>query len=183
MRSLPVRMMQMMQLLTFDVKYPLDKEITLSPLLSREVLRRVAWSTFYLDSMVDGGRYGYQSVNCDAFRIQLPSREESFLRNEAVRTETLYRDTIEPLSNNLGLSALLIRAAAMRRTALHVVFRISQRDWPSSTAEHELRALELDITRFFETLPAQYYFNPSNTFCHRSRLPAFTTFHLLRHNL
>lgn len=173
----------MMQLLTFDVKYALDEDISPSPLLSREVLRRVAWSTFYLDSMVDGGRYGYQSINADSFRIQLPCHEDSFRKNEVVRMETLFRDGNLLPSNHLGISALLIRAAFMRRSALHVVFRISQRDWPPQAAEHELRVLEADVLRFFESLPVHYHFNPSNTYVHRHRLPAFITLHLLRHNL
>ncbi|OAA61973.1 Zn(2)-C6 fungal-type DNA-binding domain protein [Niveomyces insectorum RCEF 264] len=86
------RMMQLMSLQTFDRTYAagLAPQLQLSPLLTYEALRRMAWSTFYADTMADGGRYGVHLIDEHAYRLQLPCDQAHFLSNEAVVTEPMF---------------------------------------------------------------------------------------------
>ncbi|CAK7199021.1 hypothetical protein SEUCBS139899_001689 [Sporothrix eucalyptigena] len=86
------RMMQMMSLQTFDRTYPAEliARLRLSPLVTAESLRRIAWSTFYADTMVDGGRYGFHIIDEKFYRLQLPCDQASFLSVETVITEPLF---------------------------------------------------------------------------------------------
>ncbi|CEL03760.1 hypothetical protein ASPCAL04904 [Aspergillus calidoustus] len=186
------RMMQTMSLHTFDRTYPADfpSQQTLSPLLSREALRRVAWSTFYLDSMTDGGRYGSQTVDEHAYRIQLPCDEESFLGNDRVVTEPLFPGQV--LSNvtadnlphaSLDMSAYILRTAAARRRALHFAFRASYQEQSVERLSRDLLALQADTEEVFAALPQRFHFIPDNLLLHRNRLTTFILLHVLRQNL
>ena len=182
-----------MSLQTFDRTYPADPahNLQLSPLLSYEALRRVAWSTFYADTIVDGGRYGFHIVDEKSYRLQLPCDEASFLSNETVITEPLIDDSSAGASMNaennprsaLDVSAYLLRAAAARRRALHFAFRASHREQTAEQLSIELGALEADMEQVINALPRRFYFNSDNMFLHRDRLITFLLLHILRHNL
>lgn len=176
--------MQMMSLQTFDRTFPDDLSgAPLSPLLSREALRRLAWAVFYQDSMADGGNYGFQLIDVLAYRVQLPCNEQSFLGNDDVQTEPLYPRPHEKNPGVLGISGHLIRAAHLRRRALHLAFRVQNREAGVEELEREAMAMESQITDFVNTLPARYHFTADNTYLHQKRLPAYMVLHLLRHNL
>jgi hypothetical protein len=169
-------MMQMMSLQTFDRTYPadLDSRLSRSPLLSAECLRRLAWSVFYSDSIIDGGRHGFHTIDENAYRLQLPCDETSFLANEPVRTEPLFPDTpstVLPTHDQvpIGISGHLIRVAAARRRALHL--------------EAEAADLEATIEPVISSLPSRFRFNSNNIQVHRASMPAFLLLHLFRHNL
>ncbi|KAL2795194.1 hypothetical protein BJX66DRAFT_324856 [Aspergillus keveii] len=185
------RMMQMMSLHTFDRTYPADfpSRQNLSPLLSREALRRVAWSTFYLDSMTDGGRYGSQTVDEHAYRIQLPC-DESFLGNDHVVTEPLFPGlvssnvTADNLPHaSLDMSAYLLRTAAARRRALHFAFRASHQEQSVDELSMDLLDLQSELEEVFAALPQRFHFIPDNLILHRNRLTTFILLHVLRQNL
>ena len=183
----------MMSLQTFDRTYPAEfaSNLRLSPLLSCEALRRVAWCTFYCDSIVDGGRYGFHIVDEKAYRVQLPCDLTSFLADEAVVTEPLFCNTANTTYTNaenperapLDMSAYLIRAAAARRRALHFAFRASHREQTVDQLSAELVALEADIEEVIAALPRRFHFTKDNMFLHRDRLITFILLHVLRHNL
>lgn len=176
--------MQMMSLHVFDRTFPDDiSETPLSPLLSAESLRRVAWSVFYLDSLVDGGRDGYNMVDVNSFRVQLPSNEACFLGNDNVRTEPLIPEPGRDKSEVIGISGYLVRAAWLRRRVLYIAFRISHGEGNIPDVQAELDHMERDINWFISSLPPRYHFSPDNCILHRKRLPAFIVLHLLRHNL
>ncbi|GKZ30714.1 hypothetical protein AbraIFM66950_010008 [Aspergillus brasiliensis] len=187
------RMMQMMSLHTFDRTYPADfpSPHRLSPLLSREALRRVAWCTFYLDSMIDGGRYGSQTIEERSFRIQLPCDQESFLSNEQVKTEPLFLGRVNPSNPMeadlprapLDMWAYILRAAAARRRVLHFAFRASHQDQSIEHLSTQLSALQADIEEVIAALPRRLHFNTDNVFLHGDRLGTFILLHVLRHNL
>ncbi|KAM0420348.1 hypothetical protein ACHAPT_011890 [Fusarium lateritium] len=186
------RMMQMMSLQTFDRTYTpnLASNAHLSPLLSCEALRRVAWSTFFLDSIVDGGRYGFHVVDEKTYRLQLPCEQERFLGNENVVTETLYNSSnpANPLPDNLeraplDMSAYLLRTAATRRRALHFAFRASHKEQTAEQLSAELDTLRVDIEELIAALPKRFHFNSDNMFVHRDRLITFLLLHIMRHNL
>lgn len=185
--------MQMMSLQTFDRTYPanLTSNPHVSLLCSPEALRRVAWSTFYVDTIVDGGRYGFHIVDERAYRLQLPCDESRFLGNETVITEPLFPNTSTvayPNAENLehaplGMSAYLLRTAAARRRALHFAFRASHKEQTTEQLATELTALEAYIEEVITTLPRRFYYNSDNVFLHRDRLTTFILLHVLRHNL
>lgn len=187
------RMMQMMSLQSFDRTYQatLPTSLHLSPLLSPEALRRIAWSTFYVDTIVDGGRYGFHVVDEKAYRLQLPCDEQRFFANEAVVTDTLFEDAAPmpvPMDAHLeraplGMSAHLLRTAALRRRALHFAYRASHKEQTAEQLSAELTELEAHVEEFITTLPRRYHFNSDNMSLHRHRLPTFVLLHVLRHNL
>ncbi|KAJ9635681.1 hypothetical protein H2204_005641 [Knufia peltigerae] len=187
------RMMQMMSLQTFDRTYPstFASNLRLPLLLSAEALRRVAWSTFYADSIVDGGRYGFHIVDENAYRVQLPCDPTSFLADENVTTEPLFVDLNSTSNTELGIqnpaqldmSAYLLRAAAARRRALHFAFRASHKEQTVERLCEELIVLKADIDKVINDLPKRFIFNSDNMFLHRDRLSAFLLLHIMRHNL
>ncbi|KAI5460118.1 hypothetical protein BGZ63DRAFT_455647 [Mariannaea sp. PMI_226] len=189
------RMMQMMSLQTFDRTYSPAQlsNMGLSPLLSGEALRRVAWSTFYVDSIVDGGRYGFHVVDENSYRLQLPCDEASFLSNETVATEPLL-----PLSGNsstigsspggvdrpvLSMASYLLRAAAARRRALHFAFRASHKEKTAKELMTELATIETNTEAVISALPKRFHFNTDNMFLHKDQLVTFLLLHILRHNI
>ncbi|KIW92796.1 uncharacterized protein Z519_06645 [Cladophialophora bantiana CBS 173.52] len=184
------RMMQMMSLQTFDRTYPTKfaSNLRLSPLLSCEALRRVAWSTFYVDTIVDGGRYGFHIVDEKAYRLQLPCDQASFLADETVITEPLFYNPTNANADNperapLDMSAYLLRTAAARRRALHFAFRASHSEQTVERLMEELAAIEADVEEVITALPKRFHFNTDNMFLHRDRLITFILLHILRHNL
>lgn len=185
--------MQMMSLQTFDRTYQanLSPNLRLSPLLSREALRRVAWSTFYVDTIVDGGRYGFHIVDEKAYRLQLPCDELRFLTNEAVVTEPLFPTPRSSANSNadelesapLDMSAYLLRTAAARRRALHFAFRASHGEQTAEQSSVELAALEADLEEVITGLPKRFHLNSDNLSLHHDRLITFILLHVLRHNV
>ncbi|EXJ69787.1 uncharacterized protein A1O5_06858 [Cladophialophora psammophila CBS 110553] len=183
-------MMQMMSLQTFDRTYPVKfaSNLRLSPLLSCEALRRVAWSTFYVDTIVDGGRYGFHIVDEKAYRLQLPCDQASFLADETTITEPLFYNSANANADNperapLDMSAYLLRTAAARRRALHFAFRASHSEQTVERLMEELAAIEADVEEVIAALPKRFHFNTDNMFLHRDRLITFILLHILRHNL
>ena len=186
-------MMQMMSLHIFDQVYPesFPSHQSLSPLLSRESLRRIAWSTFYLDSMIDGGRYGSQTIDECAYRIQLPCDQESFLGDDQSTTEPLIPDASISVQRrggclphaSLDMSAYLLRTAAARRRGLHFAFRASYQE---NTVEHlstGLSTTKKDFEAVYADLPRRFQLTDDNLLLHRDRLPMFILLHVLRNNL
>lgn len=182
----------MMSLHTFDRTYAagLAPGQHLSPLLTREALRRLAWSNFYMDTFVDGGRYGFHTIEDSVYRLQLPCDQAAFLGNDHVVTETLFPDASEPLqtapdapAGQLDMSAYLLRTAAMRRRALHFAFRASHKEQTFDKLHSELQALETSSNALISALPRRFHFSTENVFLHRNSLVTFVLLHVLRHNL
>lgn len=171
------------------MKFPSNSR--LSSLLSSEALRRLAWSTFYADTMLEAGRYGFHVVDEKSFRLQLPCDQISFLQNKATITEPLFHNgTTATLTNSgdirrvpLDISGYLLRTSAVRRRALHFAFRASHREQPVEEMISELGTIEAEVEEFITSLPETFYFNTDNVFIHRDQLITFILFHVLRHNL
>ena len=173
-------MMQLMSLHTLDRTFP-DRlpETPLSPLFTLEALRRVAWAVFFLDSSLDGGRYGSSLIDIETFRIQLPCNEQSFLGNDNPRTESIFAAPTE----QTGISAYLIRATFLRRRALNAVLRISHHDMQSPEIQADLAVIEAAVTELVDSMPVRYHFTSDNALLHRKRLPAFALLHVMLHKL
>jgi hypothetical protein len=186
-------MMQMMSLHVFDRTFPVKfpSNLRLSPLLTGEALRRVAWSTFYADTMLEAGRYGFHVVDEKSYRVQLPCDQTSFLSNQALVTEPLFHNSNVAAHINsddfqrppLDMSGYLLRTAAVRRRALHFAFRASHREQTVEEMMSELAIIEADIEEFVRALPKNFHFNTDNLFIHRDQLITFILLHVLRHNL
>lgn len=185
--------MQMMSLHMCDRAYPaeLPPHLRVSPLLSCEALRRLAWATFYADAMVDGGRYGFHIVDEKTFRLQLPCDETSFLSNEAVVTKPLFVDPANPTrtiaanpeGTPLDMSAYLLQTAAARRRGLHLAFRVSHGELTGEQSVTELAELEAHVDQVVGTLPKRFHFSTENMLLHQDRSITFLLLHILRHNL
>jgi hypothetical protein len=180
-------MMQMMSLHTFDRTYKSELPADLSPLLSREALRRIAWATFYADSMVDGGRFGFHVVDETALGfLQLPCDESSFAINQECDTEPLFprcSEARDMIPARLGISAYLLRTAAARRRALHFAFRATHRERTVEDLTPELAQIESHVKDITDSLPDHLHYNKHNWLLHQPRLNTFILLHVLRHNL
>lgn len=176
--------MQMMSLQKFDQTLQAGVEETpLSPLLSCEALRRVAWAVFYLDAVIDGGRFGDHLTDITSFRIQLPCHEDAFLANENIRTEPLWPSPSARNPHSLGISAFVLKASVLRRRALHCAYRVSQKEDPVHVLQADIDAAGDEVAAFIDSLPARYLYSEDNMYLYRKRLPAYVILHLLRHNL
>lgn len=174
----------MMSLQKFDQTLQAGVEETpLSPLLSCEALRRVAWAVFYLDAVIDGGRFGDHLTDITSFRIQLPCHEDAFLANENLRTEPLWPAPSARNPHSLGISAFVLKASVLRRRALHCAYRVSQKEDPVHVLQADIDAAGDEVAAFIDSLPERYIYSEDNMYMHRKRLPAYVILHLLRHNL
>ena len=106
--------MQFHSLHVFDEAYPSRSRLTpRNPLLKRESLRRLAWSVFYLDAMVDAGRHGVHMLSDEGYHIQLPCDESDFIYDRDVITGSP-ADYLTADSNSLlGLAGHLILVAVI----------------------------------------------------------------------
>ncbi|KLT43693.1 hypothetical protein CC85DRAFT_42082 [Cutaneotrichosporon oleaginosum] len=175
--AMTVRMMQLMSLQTVDEHAAAVSD--LSPLLTHEALRRVAWSVFFLDSTLDGGRLGSGLVDVSLFHIQLPCTEESFMGNDNPRTGSIFESPSEDEGATLGISAHLMRAVLLRRRAFDILLRLRHRNFDALRTESDLVALELSLTEVTTSLPPRYRFSEDTAYLYRQRMPAFLLFHLL----
>lgn len=187
-------MMQYLSLHTFDETYPDAPSLRLNPLLKREALRRVAWSVFFQDTMYDNGHHGGHLVHESAFHIQLPCDEATFMRGTNVTTAPLFPkvtdqspwgSTISATPEGLGhigLSAHLLRAAAMRRRVLH--YRSLIRYSPDSAHKmlEDLAVFEKELKQVINDFPPELAYTEDNLFVHSAARTAFVFLHLIRHN-
>ncbi|KAK7222803.1 hypothetical protein V2G26_010806 [Clonostachys chloroleuca] len=162
------KMMQTMSLQTFDRTYPSyltsDSNSKHLPLLSSEALRRVTWSTFYFDTIID-------AITTEPLHYDEADKPESSTQGQHLK------------GSALGISAYLMRTAAARRRALFFVFRASHKEDSGEKLIAELAALEADIEHFVSALPRRFHLPNDNLFLHRERLGTFILLHVLRHNL
>jgi hypothetical protein len=141
--------------------------------------------------MIDGGRYGFHSVDENSYRLQLPCDQASFLGNENVVTEPLFSNPNTNTTTSTGnfqhalldMWAYILRIAAARRRALHFAFRASHRERTVEEMTAELVIIEADVESIVSDLPKRFHFNADTMFIHRDRLMTFILLHVLRHNL
>ncbi|KAL4960129.1 uncharacterized protein BDV14DRAFT_205059 [Aspergillus stella-maris] len=134
--------------------------------------------------MIDGGRYGSQTVDERAFRIQLPCDQESFLGDDQAITEPLMPNhmpalgVVGTLHASLDMSAYVLRVAAARRRALHFAFRASYQESLVSQLSEGLLQLQHDLEDSFADLPRRFEYNQDNMALHQQRLPMFILLHV-----
>ncbi len=189
-------MMHFLSLHVFDETYPKPQKLRLNPLLKPEALRRLAWATYYLDTMADAGRHGVHAVSISGFHVQLPSDENAFVRGLDVTTGSLDPPPSPAISPSmsfggsahqegpahLGISAHLIRTAAMRRRVLHFNSRLKYSTDPPEKMLDDLVVFESQIKACVSDLPGELSYSEENLFTHMERRTAFILLHTVRHN-
>lgn len=189
-------MMHFLALHVFDETYPKPHTLKLNPLLKPEALRRLAWATFYLDTMADAGRHGVHAVSLSGYHVQLPCDENAFVRGLDVSTGPLDPARSPAVSpavsfggsahaegpSHLGISAHLIRTAAMRRRVLHFNSRLKYSEHPPSKMLDDLQSFEAQVRECIAELPAELAYSEENLFIHNERRTAFILLHAIRHN-
>ena len=191
------RMMHFLSLHVFDETYPKPHTLRLNPLLKPEVLRRLAWATYYLDMMADAGRHGVHAVTISGFHLQMPCDENAFVRGSDVSTGPLDSPSSPVISparslgegsayhegpSHLGISAHLIRTAHMRRRVLHFNSRLKYSTASTSKMLDDIASFETQIKSCIADLPAELAYSEENLFFHMERRTAFILLHTLRHN-
>ena len=177
--------MQLMRLHTYDITYQALPNNRLGPLCQPESLRRLAWSVFTLDTIADGGQYGFHNLTDNVFQIQLPCAEESFFRDQPKPTATLLNAagvSSEGDGHQLGLSAHLIRTYNIRRQILHFASQIKSRNGQPDISWTQLKHLEGDLDSLVASLPASLAYSESQYYILADGLTAFVNLHALRHN-
>ena len=160
------RMTQALRLHTFDDSYPLeDASAKLSPLLQPEALRRLAWSTFFVDTLLDMGQHGLHTVTDNTYRMQLPARESVFMYGQGQhRTEPLWArqgdQVVIGTGENLGLAAHLMRIVAMRRRVLHFSSTLKFATAPINRLWDSLLTLGRNLAIVLQSLPERYSAEP-----------------------
>lgn len=185
------RMMQLLHLHTFDETYRTHLPRNLSPLLQPEALRRLAWSTFYIDAMLGNGPFGIRCLTEDLFTIQLPSREVFFLGDEQVTTEGLHEgddggngpnSTSVAGGGAVGLSGWLVRTAAARRRVIDLTNEFKDTTKTIDRLETEVVAMTADLDSVIRGLPRRLQYSDDNLVLSRDCLPAFLLLHVMRHD-
>lgn len=185
--------MQFLMLHNFDETYLGPNLKRLNPLIKAESMRRLAWSVYFLDTLADTGRHGAHMVTESHFRIQLPCDETSFMRGLDVKTASLsdtessgtHISSLSPHSEgpaHVGISANLIRTAAMRRRILHYNSLIKYSCQTPAQILDDLNAFERELKLVVADISEDLAYTEQNLFIHIQRLPAFIFLHLLRHN-
>lgn len=165
----------------FDENFAPDSTRRLSPLLPRETLRRLSWSVFFMDSIADGGRSDMSTVAEATIRNQLPCTEDSFIIGQSGPTGRLYPSVLDDPAA-LGISAHLLRTAAIRRRILHFAWSIRDTRRSFDELQADLIGLTGDLEDIANSLPVRLAYSSAQMFRHESRLPAFVLLHTLRHN-
>ena len=175
--------MQFHSLHIFDETYGPVRSITLNPLLKREALRRLAWSVWYMDTMVDAGRFGVHNLTEEAFRIRLPGSESSFLRG--IETDTCTLQEFEAATNaptGLDKASYVILFATIRRRLCHYVsFDLHYKKESSASRQAKLSEMEHSLDKVERSLPTDIVYSQENLYIHANDGQLFVLLHVLKH--
>ncbi|OCF70797.1 hypothetical protein I204_08554 [Kwoniella mangroviensis CBS 8886] len=178
-------------MMTFLRLHELDEwpRQTAKPLLSKESLRRLAWSVWYLDATLDGGVFGASNIHEDAFTIQLPCEDRPFLLHRQVVTEHLVpRHPFVTHPGNLprlepvDLSGHLIRAMAARQCLAQAYSRIRRRLLTHGSVSEMSREAQAKANRLLDSLTPDLVYSRALYHIYHDRRPALVSLHVVRNN-
>ncbi|WWD08242.1 hypothetical protein V865_006353 [Kwoniella europaea PYCC6329] len=185
MAGMAVRMMTFLRLHELD-EWPRQ---TPKPLLSKESLRRLAWSVWYVDATLDGGVFGGSNIHEDAFTIQLPCDDRPFLLHRQVVTEQLVpRPQSTILPGNLpqmepvDLAGHLIRAMAARQHLAQAYSRIRRRLLTHGSVVEMSREAQAKANRLLDSLTPDLGYSRALYHIYHDRRPALVSLHVVRNN-
>ncbi|WRT68171.1 uncharacterized protein IL334_005146 [Kwoniella shivajii] len=180
MAGMAVRMMSFLRLHELD-EWPRQST---KPLLSREGLRRLAWSVWFLDATLDGGVFGASNIHDDGFTIQLPCDDRPFLLHRQVITERLVPTIGTPTaaSEPLDLSGHLLRAMCARNALAVAYSRIRRQLITHGSVDQMARLAEEKATNLLASLTPDLSYSRALYHIYRDRRPALVLLHVMRNN-
>ncbi|WVW82600.1 hypothetical protein I302_104611 [Kwoniella bestiolae CBS 10118] len=185
MAGMAVRMMTFLRLNELD-EWPRQAA---KPLLSRESLRRLAWSVWFVDATLDGGVFGASNIHEDAFTIQLPCDDRPFLLHRQVVTETLVPKPLSSIPSSetsqtepLDLSGHLIRAMSARQHLAQAYSRIRRRLLTHGSISEMGRQAEDKAKYLLDSLTPDLAYSRALYYIYHDRRPSLVLLHVVRNN-
>lgn len=178
------------------------------PVTLRETRRRLTWSCFVMESMIENGRSPLASLDVASIEVRLPCTERSFrlgleanvagLEDLSARSRGQCRDQSRAHSqmqgvvaggeaSRLGISAFLVKLAVLRREILDYTLPYHPRNnghipptapWVPGSPFFEY---EEKLEQWKSCLPEDLQFTPDVLYRRQEQLVSFVTLHCLFH--
>ncbi|ATY59983.1 Fungal transcriptional regulatory [Cordyceps militaris] len=161
------------------------------PSETRESRRRLFWACYLQDALIECGIDQLKLISSDDARLQLPCREEDFLRGRPCVTETLGAGTLLPSAvgargareavDNLDLRAYYIRAMALRSSILRYVKHIDGDEPWDALGGSQFQRLEKRLAALERSIPHALRMSSGNIYLYKSsgRLNLYYGLHIL----
>lgn len=171
------------------------------PVTVRETRRRLTWSCYVMESMIESGRKPLYGLDASSIDAKLPCNERSFqlgLETSMPDIQHLFSHQeelqqmlqLDPTSssaaeNRAGISAFLVKLADLRREILNWTLQHHPRNggnMPSAAPwalDSPFYIFEQKLEEWQQCLPNELRNNPEVMHHRRSQLTSFTTLHCL----
>ncbi|KAM3463844.1 hypothetical protein MY5147_009615, partial [Beauveria neobassiana] len=143
----------------------------------RESRRRLFWACYLQDALIECGIDQLKLISSDDARLQLPCREEDFIRGQPRVTETLGIGTLLPsigaryageAAENLDLRAYYIRAMSMRSSILRYVKHLDGDEPWDPLCGSQFQRLEERLVALEQSIPNAFRINNGNTYLYKA---------------
>lgn len=173
------------------------------PATVREIRRRLTWSCFIMESMIEAGRSPLGGINASSIEVNIPCNETSFQlgletsmpgldnlldsRFEAQASMSNAASDISHSDSKPGISAFMVKLAALRRDILDYTLPYHPRNnghMPSAkpwSQDSPFFGYEMKLEQWRACLPDDLFFTPEVIHSRRSQLVTFVTLHCLFH--
>ncbi|KAM3504258.1 hypothetical protein MY11210_008416 [Beauveria gryllotalpidicola] len=157
---------------------------------TRESRRRLFWACYLQDALIECGIDQLKLISSDDARLQLPCREEDFIRGQACVTETLGIGTLLPsigarhageAAENLDLRAHYIRVMSLRSSILRYVKHIDGDEPWDPLCGSQFQRLEKHLAALEQSIPHALRISNGNTYLYKAsgRLNLYYGLHIL----
>lgn len=163
------------------------------PVIPRELRRRLLWSCFVMESMIEAGRTPLSGLDVSSIEVKLPCDERSF--QLGIETDMPTLDSLLDINTigNLtpqsrpGISAFLVQLAGLRRDILRYTLSYHPRNkeripqtqpWDTGSLFMEYEA---QLSQWDRNLPEELRFTTDAIYRRRPQLVSFMTLHCLFH--
>lgn len=173
------------------------------PAAMREIRRRLMWSCFIMESMIEAGRSPLSGIDVSTLEVKVPCSERSFqlgietdmpglndVLNRPMESQPSVLDApmypSEP-DCRLGISAFLVKLAALRRDILDYTLPYHPRNkgriplakpW---TQDAPFFGYEMKLEEWRSSLPGELLFNSDVIYRRRAQPVTIVTLHTLFH--
>lgn len=168
------------------------------PVTPRELRRRLLWSCFVMESMIEAGRTPMSGLDVSSIEVKLPCDEQSFqlgIETDMPTLDALVDTKVNQLDrvskttteSRPGISAFLVQLAELRRSILRYTrdYHPRNRDHMPPTrpwdSESPFRDHEAKLDEWNRYLPEELRFTPDVMYRRRPWLSSFVTLHCLFH--
>ncbi|KAM3452405.1 hypothetical protein MY3296_004561 [Beauveria thailandica] len=157
---------------------------------TRESRRRLFWACYLQDALIECGIDQLRLISSDDARLQLPCREEDFVRGQPRVTEMLGTGALLPsigasyageAAENLDLRAYYIRAMSLRSSILRYVKHIDGDEPWDPLCGSQFQRLEKRLAALEQSIPHALRINNGNTYLYKAsgRLNLYYGLHIL----